>query len=112
MQLAERQADFQALGVNVAGMTYDDLEVLAAFHGEQNLGYPLLKDEETKHIGAYGVLNTNHQPGDSGYGIPFPGILYVDGNGTVLAKFAVPGYRQRPPLDEVLAAIETLQRQP
>ena len=112
MQLAERQEDFQALGVNVAGMTYDDVSVLAAFHEEQQLGYPLLQDEDTKHIGAYGVLNTDYKPGDGGYGIPFPGILYVDRSGTVLAKFAVPGYRQRPPLDEVLAVIEGLQKGP
>lgn len=112
MQLAERQQDFEALGVNVAGMTYDDVSVLAAFHAEQKLGYPLLQDKDTKHIGAYGVLNTDYEPGDSGYGIPYPGILYVDGDGKVLLKFAVPGYRQRPPLDAVLDAIAALEQAP
>ena len=112
MQLAERRQDFEALGVNVAGMTYDDVSVLAAFHAEQELGYPLLQDENVKHIGAYGVLNTEFEPGDNGYGIPYPGILYVDRGGRVLLKFAVPGFRQRPPLDEVLAAIAALQQGP
>ncbi len=93
-------------------MTYDDVSALAAFHAEQQLGYPLLKDEDIKHIGAYGVLNTEYEPGDSGYGIPYPGILYVDREGKVLLKFAVPGYRQRPPLDAVLEAIAGLQQGP
>ena len=109
MQLAEWRERFAELGVNVAGMTYDDLTVLKAFHDKQDLGYPLLRDEAVKHVKAYGVLNERYQPGDRGYGIPHPGILFVRPNGEVALKFAVPGYRSRPPLEEVYAAIDGLQ---
>lgn len=90
-------------------MTYDDVSVLAAFHGAQGLKFPLLQDVDVKHVNAYGVRNQEYQPGDSGYGIPYPGVLYIGPDGTVLAKFAVPGYRQRPPFREMLDAIVALQ---
>ncbi len=109
MQLAEWQERFAAIGVNVAGMTYDDLAILKDFHGAQQLTYPLLRDVDAKHMIAYGVLNEQYQPGDRGYGIPHPGILFIRPGGEIALKFAVPGYRSRPPLEEVLKAIEGLE---
>lgn len=90
-------------------MTYDDRSVLATFHEAQKLNYPLLQDEGLKHVNAYGVRNESYSEGDSGYGIPEPGILYVSPQGIVLLKFAVPGYRERPPLEEIYATIADLK---
>lgn len=90
-------------------MTYDDRALLAAFHDQQGLNFPLLQDENVKHVDAYGVRNQDYEPGDAGYGIPYPGILYIGRNGTILAKFALPGYRRRPPFPEVLAAVRAVQ---
>ena len=90
-------------------MSYDSRAILEKFHTDQGLKYPLLQDENVKHMDAYGVRNEEYQPGDSGYGIPHPGILYIGTDGTVLLKFAVPGYRQRPPFDELLAAVRVVQ---
>lgn len=77
-------------------MTYDPLEVLRAFHDKHQLGYPLLHDQDARHVQAYGVLNPEYQPGHRAYGIPLPGVLLVAPDGRVLAKYAVPGYRERP----------------
>jgi peroxiredoxin len=109
VQLEEWRDRFEALGVKVAGMTYDDPELLAAFHDKFSLGYPLLHDEAAKHVLAYGVLDEAYGPDSRNYGIPHPGILYVGADGTVLAKFAVAGYRSRPPFGDVLEAIAALQ---
>jgi len=109
VQLAEWQARFAELGVNVAAMTYDDREILAAFHSDNQLAYPLLQDEGIRHVDAYGIRNEDFEPGDSGYGVPHPGILYIGADGTVLFKFAVPGYRTRPPFGELIAEIRSLQ---
>jgi len=91
--------------VRVAAMSYDDRSILAAFHEAEGLRYPLLQDVDLKHVNAYGVRNQDYHPGDSGYGIPYPGVLYLSADGTVLAKFAVPGYRQRPPFEAMLDAV-------
>lgn len=109
VQLAQWQEKFAELGVNVAAMTYDDQRLLADFHDAQSLNYPLLQDVDRKHVDAYGVRNTSYEPGDGGYGIPHPGILYIGRDGTILLKFAVPGYRQRPPFSELLDAIRALE---
>ena len=93
-------------------MTYDDVGVLASFHADHDLGYPMLQDVDVKHVNAYGIRNERYEPGDSGYGIPEPGILFIAPDGTVRAKFAVPGYRQRPPLETVLASIQALDGSP
>lgn len=86
-------------------MSYDPVPVLAAFHAEHRLGYPLLRDEGTRHFGAYGVLNPRYQPGHRAYGIPLPGVLLVSPEGEVLAKFAEPGYRVRPDFPAMLDVV-------
>ena len=93
-------------------MTYDSREILKAFHSEQNLNYPLLQDEEARHVDAYGIRNRDYGPGEMGFGIPHPGIIYIAATGTVALKFAIPGYRDRPPLAEVYEAIVAQHSQP
>jgi peroxiredoxin len=112
VQLAQWQERFAALGVNVAGMTYDSQEVLAGFHAEQELGYPLLQDQDVQHVNAYGIRNEDYGPDHMGYGIPHPGILYIAPDGIILGKFAVPGYRSRPPFEAMLEAVEAQQAEP
>lgn len=87
-------------------MTYDDRLLLAGFHEAEQLGYPLLQDEDTRHVDAYGIKNTEYGPGHQGYGIPYPGILYIQRDGVIALKFAMPGYRERPPFAEVYEAVK------
>ena len=86
--------------MRVAAMTYDSLEILKGFHDSQELGFPLLRDVDGHHVNALGVPDE-----DMGQGIPRPGILWLGPDGRVNAKFAVPGYRTRPPFDEVFDAV-------
>ena len=86
--------------MNIAAMTYDSLEVLKAFHESEELGYPLLRDVDARHVNGFGIPDE-----DLGQGIPRPGMFWLAPDGSISAKFAVPGYRTRPPLAEVLASI-------
>lgn len=47
------------------------------------LNYPLLQDENTRHVDAYGIRNLDYGRGEKGYGIPHPGILFITRDGTV-----------------------------
>jgi len=96
VQLAEWQDKFEALGVNVAGMTYDSQDILAGFVDAEALGYPLLQDVDSKHINAFGIRNLDYEPDSRFYGIPYPGIVLISPCGKILAKYAEPGYRARP----------------
>lgn len=100
VQLESWRSEFEGLGVQVAAMTYDSLEILKGFHGSEELGFPLLRDVDGQHVNALGVPDE-----DMGRGIPRPGILWLAPDGRINAKFAVPGYRTRPPFEEVFAAV-------
>lgn len=108
MQLESHRDQFEQAGVNVAGMTYDSLQVLSDFHAEEELNYPLLKDENARYVSALGILNEDYEAGHPVYGIPHPGVIYIGAQGTIKAKYAIPGYRQRPPLDALLLHIKSL----
>ncbi|MDE0062510.1 MAG: redoxin domain-containing protein [Gammaproteobacteria bacterium] len=100
VQLEKWRREFEELGVNIAAMTYDSVESLKEFHDSEALGYPLLRDEDARHVNGFGVPDE-----DLGEGIPRPGMFWLAPDGSISAKFAVPGYRTRPPLAEVLASI-------
>ena len=107
MQLAGRGEEFAELDIGLAAMTYDDRTILAGFAEENALGFPLLQDVAARHVLAYGVLNEAYPEGDDNYGLPHPGILWIGPHGVLRDKWWIPGYRSRPPLDEVLADIRT-----
>jgi len=105
VELAKWQERFQALGVNVAAMTYDDRATLASFHNERKLRYPLLQDVGGKHVIAYGIINEQYQQGGSGYVVPHPGVIFLSNDGIVILKFAYPGFRNRPSFDAIYSVI-------
>ena len=104
--MKERQGDFEALGVNVAAMSYDDVEALGEFADAQNVGYALLSDAGSKHVNALGIRDEQYEKEHFAYGVPKPGVLFIDAAGVIRLKRATPGYRDRPPLDELLAAVK------
>ena len=108
VQLEEWRLRFEGLGINVAGMTYDSRKILREFHDEQKLGYPLLQDENAMHVNALGIRNEDYAEGHGAFGIPHPGILLIGSDGKIRAKFAVPGYRTRPPFEDIYAALKAL----
>ena len=87
-------------------MTYDKVDLLKNFHEEEALGFPLLRDADAKHVIAFGIRDQNYEKGSNAYGIPYPGMLLLNPEGLVIAKFAVKGYRDRPPLDLVYREVE------
>ena len=108
MKLNEVNSQFEALGVGVAGMTYDDPELIQQFHSQWGLKYPLLRDVDRQHVEAWGILNEEYGEGSPGYGIPHPGIALLSHEGVILAKFAEPDYRSRPDWEFVLDDVRKL----
>lgn len=93
-------------------MSYDDVAVLADFAATQSIGYPLLSDKGGAHARRFGILNEEYAEGHFAHGVPHPGVLYIDPAGTIRLKRAVPGYRDRPSLDELLSALGDLLDDP
>lgn len=100
--------EFHAMGINVATMTYDPVATLAEAAEEHGVEFPLLFDENVKHVNAMGLLNTQYEPGQRAYGIPYPGIFLIDAQGVIRAKFAEEDYKLRPEFSLVMEEAKKL----
>jgi len=104
IQLTEIQDTFAGMGLGVATLTYDPVDLLKEVEEDQGIEFALLHDENIQHINAFGLRNTDYEPGDRGYGIPYPGIFLIDTTGIIRHKFAEESYRVRPDFADVLEA--------
>jgi len=102
------QTEMEALGFNIASMTYDSIETLKIAEEDFGVGFTMLHDEAIKHINAFGIRNPVPEPDSFAYGVPRPGIMLVSPDGTILRKFAEEDYRERPNLTYVLEAARAL----
>ena len=103
MQLQQRLPEFHAAGIEVFAVSYDSVDVLARFAEEFGITYPLLSDEGSVVIRAYGILNTLIRPEETEYyGLPYPGTYALDTDGRVTEKSFFRNYRVRPSTPSVL----------
>ena len=110
IELAQREAQFTERGLALVSVSYDSVDILRNFKTQFEIGFDLLSDPHSAIIDAFGIRNEDQRPGTSGYGIPNPGIMVFDANGTLVAKFAEKSYRKRPNIDDVLAATDAAMK--
>ena len=106
IDLSKRSAEFDARELTLVSVSYDDHKTLAEFEKQFDIRYALLSDKDSVIIDAFGIRNERHKPGSAGAGIPHPGIMVFDSNGTLVHKFAEKDYKNRPEVDDVLATID------
>lgn len=104
MQLQEHLDQYRAAGLGVVAITYDSQDLQQAFIDKFDIRYPLLSDIDATSMTALGILNRDYQPGDSAYGIPYPGAFVVDRDLIVRGKIFVEGYETRVDAEGTLAA--------
>ena len=102
MQLQQHLPEFEAAGISLFAISYDDVDQQRKFADEFDISFPLLADPEHRVIEATGILNTLVEPDDSVYGIPFPGTYVVGTDGRVEEKLFFQHYRTRPSASTVL----------
>ena len=109
MQLTDIAEQFEAIGVSVVAMTYDPIETLKEVSEDEGIRFTLLRDEDITHVNRLGILNdTDYEPGQLAYGVPYPGIFLISSDGIIRAKFAEESYRDRPDFSDILAAAANL----
>jgi len=96
VELQGRLNDIQRQGLGLAAISYDPVPVLADFARRRGITFPLLSDEGSKTITAYGLLNTTVAPTNKAqYGIPFPGTFFVDRDAVVTSRVFETAYQER-----------------
>ena len=111
MQLQGSLGTYEQAGIGVLTLTYDSPTLQQAFVDKFSITYPLLSDVDAASVTALGILDTEYRPGDSNYGIPYPGVFVLDTKQQVVGKVFIDGYEKRVDAAGVLAyAQESLQR--
>jgi peroxiredoxin len=95
IQLQAHKAAFDAAGIGLVGITYDPPEEQQAFIDRFGITIPVLSDREALSFKTLGILNEQYRPGDVQFGIPYPGMIVIDGDGKVAGKLFLEGYSTR-----------------
>lgn len=95
----------------MVALSYDTVDVLAAFAEQFSITYPMLSDVGSHTIDALGLRNEHvdaqnrhfGRPTDERHvGLPYPGSFHLDAEGVVTAKQFEDSYRIRPAADVLL----------
>jgi peroxiredoxin len=106
IELKAAAAPLAARGYTLAAISYDAPETQATFAAKQGVGFTFLADPGSKTIDAWNLRDPQYTPDSFAYGVPRPAIFVLDAKGVVRAKLAEDGYRVRPPVDAVIAAVD------
>ena len=96
-------------GYKLVAISYDAPDTQAAFAAKQAIPFTFLADPGSKTIDAWALRDPQYAPDSFAYGVPRPAIFVLDRKGFVRAKLAEDGYKVRPSVDAVLAAVDGLR---
>ena len=88
-------------------ISYDPLDVLKRAQSKHSITFPLISDEGSKTIDAYGILNT--EATGNAKGIPHPMTFLVDKLGVIRAKLFHEGYAKRHSSQELIQASKDIR---
>lgn len=95
MELEQSRTILEENGLQVAAVSYDSTEILAAFAQKHAIRFPLLSDPNSRVIRRFGIFNFNVAPDLRAYGVPHPVEYLVTPDGTVVQKYFVEIYQHR-----------------
>lgn len=103
VDLNERLAEFQALGLNIVSISVDGVDEIATFSEKRKIGFSMLADPDGDINRELGIRDSK-----MGSSVPRPILYVVDQSGTIQARYMDPTYRTRPDLDAVLSDVAAL----
>ncbi len=112
MEFRDAQAPLEARGYSLAAISYDPPAILAAFAAQRRIQYKLLSDPGSVTIDAFALRDPQYQPGSFAFGVPKPAIFVISRKGMIEAKLAEEGFKVRPSVQAVLAALDDHNPQP
>lgn len=101
--------EIQRRGYNIVGISYDTPEVARTFVDKRAITYPLLSDPKSDVINRWGLRDPQYPEGHRAFGVPRPAIFVLDRQGVVRASLAEETYQKRPPVAEVVKALDALK---
>lgn len=103
--MQENLKEIEATGGKVIAISYDSITTLKQFARKSRITFPLLSDEGSKTIDAYGIRN-KEAAGSRIDGVPYPGTFVIDSKGTIRSKLFLEGYRDRHAVEALIKAFK------
>ena len=94
-QLQEHKAGFDAAGIGMVAITYDDPQLQQQFIDRFGITIPILSDRDGLSFKTLGILNDQYRRGDPRYGIPHPGMMVITPEGALAGKLFIEAYSSR-----------------
>ena len=101
-------AEIEKRGYRVAGLSYDNPEILQATTDKRRLTYTLLSDPKSEIIDRYNLRDPQYPPGNRAYGVPRPIIFVLDSQGVIKAKLFEESFKYRPRITTVISKLDEL----
>jgi len=101
-------AEVEKRGYKVAGLSYDNPEILQAATEKRRLTYTLLSDPKSEIIDLYNLRDPQYPQGNRAYGVPRPIIFVLDAQGVIKAKFFEDNFKYRPRITSVISKLDEL----
>ena len=101
--------EIERRGYKIVGLAYDEPAVAKAFTDRRGIKYPLLSDPKSEAIDRWGLRDPQYPAGNRAHGVPRPAIFVIDRQGVIRASLAEDSYQKRPPVAEVLKAIDAIR---
>jgi DsbC/DsbD-like thiol-disulfide interchange protein len=90
-------------GYGLAAISYDPVETLKGFADKHGITFPLLSDQGSKVIDAWGLRNREATGRTAG--IPHPGTFMIDRSGTIVSRSFEQPYQERRSATSLLAEL-------
>lgn len=103
MQLQRSLPEIQRAGLGLLAVSYDSTETLRAFADKHGITFPMLSDQGSKTITAWGIRNREATGRTAG--IPYPGTYVLDPKGVIVSRNFEEAYQERDSAASIIAAL-------
>ena len=103
MELEKNKSQFAKLGLGLAAVSYDSVDILHNFAQRRGIDFTLLSDADSKTIRELNILNDTIPTTNAFFGVPYPGSFVLDAKGRIVAKYFEDDYRERYTSADILA---------
>ncbi len=103
MQLQRSLPDIRRAGLGLVAVSYDSVDTLRAFADKHGITFPMLSDQGSRTITAWGILNREATGRTAG--IPYPGTYVLDPKGVIVSRNFEEAYQERDSAASILAAL-------
>jgi peroxiredoxin len=101
-------AEIEKRGYQIAALSYDSPDILAAFTAKRHIVFTFLSDPKSEVIDRYKLRDPQYPPGSRAYGVPRPIIFILNPEGVIEAKLYEESFKNRPPVTQVISTLDGL----